>query len=61
MPKNPYHIVAEAIRVEYIKDTDEVYLVFEVVDEDFKKSIKKDWTQDIELKIIDRKLILSEE
>jgi hypothetical protein len=56
-----FHIVAEAVRVEYIKDTDEVYLVFEIVDEDFKKSIKKDWTQDIELKIIDRKLIISKE
>jgi len=56
-----FHIVAEAVRVEYIKDTDEVYLVFEIVDEDFKKSIKKDWTKDIELKIIDRKLIISKE
>ena len=52
-----YKIVAEAARVEYIKDSDKVFLVFEVVDESFKKRIKDDWMQDIDLEIINRSLM----
>lgn len=56
------YTVATAVRVEYIKDSDDVYLVFQIVDEDFKKRIKQDWVgSDIELKLIDRKLIIDKE
>jgi len=56
-----YHEVAVAVRVEHQKDTDTVYLVFEVTDDKFKKRIKEDWLQDIPLKLIDKKLVEIEE
>ncbi len=56
----PYKTVAEAVRVEYIKEADKVFLVFEIVDEAFKKKIKEDWTQDIDLEIIGRTLVKEE-
>lgn len=55
-----FHTVATAIRVEYEEKTDTVYLVFEIEDEQFKKRIKDDWTEDIELRVIDKKLVLEE-
>ena len=42
----PYKTVAEAVRVEYIKEADKVFLVFEIVDEAFKKKIKEDFEID---------------
>jgi len=52
-----YTTLAKAIRVEIDHKTDSIFLVFEVVDEQFKKSIKEDWMQDIELKLIERNLV----
>jgi len=52
--------VAKAIRVEHNPDSDSVYLVFEITDEDFKKRIKLSWTDDIELKVIGKDLALEE-
>lgn len=52
--------VASAVRIEHNPDNDELFLVFEIVDEDFKRRIKKDWMQDIELKLIGRNLIKKE-
>lgn len=49
--------VAVAVRVEYRSDSDELYVVFEIVNEDLKKKIKQDWTQDIDFKLIDKNLI----
>lgn len=54
--KDRYREVAEAVRVEYNKHNDDVFLVFKITDERFKKRIKDDWTQDIDLKIIDKGL-----
>ena len=54
--KDKYHIVAEAVRIEHEKATDTFYLVFEITDEKFRNRIKNDWTQDIDLVVIDRKL-----
>ncbi len=40
--------------------TDRLYLVFEVIDEGFKKQIKNDWRQDVELEIIGKGLRIKE-
>ena len=56
-----YHTVAKAVRVEHDMDTDTIYLVFEITDEKFKQSIKKDWLKDIELKVKGRNLVLFDE
>lgn len=56
-----YHTVAEAVRIEFDEKSGAVYLVFELIDEDFKKRIKEDWIQDIDLELEDKKLILKEE
>lgn len=51
-----YHEVAVAVRLEHNKNTDTFYLVFEITDEKFRNKIKKDWTQDIDLRVIGKKL-----
>lgn len=51
-------IVANAVRVEFNPKSDELFIVFQVVDEDFKSKIKENWMQDIELKIIGRSLVM---
>jgi hypothetical protein len=56
-----YHVVASAVRVEHEEHSDTVYLVFEIVDEKFKQQIKDDWMKDINLKIIDKQLVIFEE
>ncbi len=56
-----YQTVAEAVRVEHDRHDDSVFLVFKITDEGFKKKIKDDWTQDLPLRIIDRKLVEFEE
>lgn len=53
-------IVANAVRVEFNPKSDELFIVFQVVDEDFKSKIKENWMQDIELKIIGRSLVMEE-
>lgn len=51
-------IVANAVRVEFNPKSDELFIVFQVVDEEFKSKIKENWMQDIELKIIGRSLVM---
>jgi len=58
--KTPKQTVAKAIRVEHDPDSDDLFLVFEIVDDDFKRRIKRDWTDDIELKLIGKNLVLEE-
>jgi hypothetical protein len=53
-------VVAEAIRVEFNEINGNLYLVFEIKDEELKQKIKKDWTQDIEFKLIGTKLVQKE-
>lgn len=53
--------VAIAVRIEIEPKTDRTYLVFEIVDEDFKQRIKKDWMEEIELKLIGKNLVLKDE
>lgn len=54
-------VLAEAVRAETNPDTGEMYLIFEVVDEDFKRRIKNNFIADIELKLVGTKLIKNEE
>ena len=54
--KDRCNVVAKAVRIEHDKSNNEVYLVFHITDEQFKSRIKKDWAQDIDLKIINREL-----
>jgi hypothetical protein len=50
-------VVAEAVRIEYEEKTGKLYIVFEVKDEKYKQDIKKNWTEDIEYKLVDRFLV----
>jgi hypothetical protein len=50
-------IVAEAVRIEYEEKTGKLYIVFEVKDEKHKQDIKKNWTKDIEYRLIDKSLV----
>lgn len=54
-------IVAEAVRIEYEDNTGKLFIVFEVTNEKYKQDIKKNWTKDIEYKLIDRKLVKENE
>lgn len=54
-------IIGEAVRVEVSEETGRLYLVFEITNELYKNRIKKDWTEDIEFRIIDKKLVLGKE
>lgn len=53
----PNQVVAEMIRMEVNQHTGQLYLVFEVRDLTFKQEMLKDWTQDFELQVTDKKLI----
>lgn len=48
-----YQEVATAVRLEHDPKTDIFYLVFQITDEKFRNKIKMDWTQDIDLRVID--------
>jgi len=50
-------IVGEAVRVEWEEKSGKLFLVFEISNEKYKQSIKKDWTEDLEFRLIDKKLI----
>lgn len=50
-------VVAEAVRIEFEEQTGKLFIVFEVKNEKYKQDIKKNWTKDIEYRIIDRTLV----
>jgi len=50
-------IIGKAVRMEYSEIDDRVFLVFEITDPYYKKSIKTDWTKDIEFHIFDKCLV----
>ena len=50
-------VVAEAVRIEYEEETGKLFIVFEVKNEKYKQDIKKNWTQDIEFRLVDRNLV----
>lgn len=49
--------LAEAVRIEYEEKSGKLFIVFEVKNEKFKQDIKKNWTQDIEFRLIDKSLV----
>ncbi len=53
-------VVAEACRIEYEEKTGRFYIVFEVTDEKYKQFLKKNWTKDIEFRLVDKSLVESE-
>lgn len=55
--KNYEKIIAEAIRIEYSEKEDKLYIVFEVIDPISKQNIKKNWADDIEYVLLDKKLM----
>lgn len=52
--------VAEAVRIEVEEKTGKVFIVFEVKNEKMKQDIKKNWTKDIEYRLIDKSLVEEE-
>ena len=58
--KSNQNVVAEAVRIEYEEKTGKLYIVFEVKDEKYKQDIKKNWTNDVEYRLVDRSLIQEE-
>ena len=57
----PKKEVAKAVRMEYDKSSDDVFIVFRIVDEHFKQKVRDDWKDDIELKLINTTLVVEEE
>lgn len=53
--------LAEAVRIEYEEKTGKLFIVFEVKDEKFKQDVKKNWTKDIEYRLVDKNLVLENE
>jgi hypothetical protein len=50
-------VVAEAVRMEYEEKTGDLYIVFKVKDEKYKQELKKNWTKDIEFRLVDKVLV----
>jgi hypothetical protein len=59
--KNYEKVIAEAVRIEYTENDGKLYLVFEVTDPSAKQDIKKNWTKDIEYRIIGKTLVKTED
>ena len=55
--KNFEKVIAEASRIEIDEYTGKVFIVFEVLDPEFKLKIKSAWTKDIEFKIVNKTLV----
>ncbi len=55
--KNYEEVVGEAVRVEYNEKNGKLFLVFEITSEKYKQDIKKNWTKDIEYRLVDKFLV----
>lgn len=53
-------VVAEAVRIEYEEQTGKMYIVFEITEEKYKQEFKKNWTQDLEYRLVDKLLVKNE-
>ena len=49
--------VAIAVRMEYDKDKDDVYIVFKITNERFKQKVRDEWEDRIELKLVNTCLV----
>lgn len=58
--KNFEEIIGEAVRIEYSEHDGKLFLVFEIKTEKFKQEILKNWTQEIEYKLINKSLVKHE-
>lgn len=54
-------IVATAVRMEYDKNNNEVYIVFRIIDEKFKQKVRDSWEDEIELKLINNVDLIEED
>ena len=54
-------VVAEAVRIEFEEKTGKLFIVFEVKNEKFKQDIKKNWTKDMEYRLVDKSLVSDSE
>lgn len=54
------HTVATVVRIEHNENTDELFLVFQIVDEGFKKRIKKNWMEEVPVKLIGKNLVIKD-
>ena len=52
-----YDTVARAIRMEIDPNTGDLYLVFKVIDEDFKQRVRENWSRDVQLEVMGRDLV----
>lgn len=43
--------VARACRLEFDKNNNDVYIVFKIIDEDFKKRVRENWEKDYQLEM----------
>ncbi len=59
--KNYEEILAEAVRIEFEENTGKLFIVFEAKNEKFKQDIKKNWTKDLEYRLIDKALVINNE
>ena len=53
-------VVGEAIRVEYSPEDDKLFLIFEITNPKYKQDVKKNWTQNVEFRLIERYLVKDE-
>lgn len=53
-------IIGEAVRIEFEEHSGRLFIVFEVKDEKYKQDIKKNWTNDIEFRLVDKLLVKEE-
>jgi hypothetical protein len=59
--KNDEKIIGEAVRLEYDEHNGKLFIVFEIKDEKQKQKIKTSWTDDIEMRLVGKILMESEQ
>lgn len=55
-----YKEVAKGVRLEVDDSNGDVYIVFRIIDEQFKQKIRANWGDDIEFKVVNKTLVLKE-
>ena len=60
MKDGKYEVVGEAVRLEVDELKDDVYIIFKIVDERFKQKVRADFDADIEVKVVNKQLVLKD-